>query len=82
MEDFYKELWERAREAFVQVGVAGGHYYNKYLDLLEEKTPLGWRCPVCGRGLAPHVSECSCVLKADWDDLEKQRMYIFDPPEA
>jgi hypothetical protein len=24
--------------------------------------PLGWRCPVCGRGLAPHVSECPCVF--------------------
>ena len=23
--------------------------------------PLGWRCPVCGRGLAPDVKECSCV---------------------
>ena len=23
--------------------------------------PLGWRCPVCSRGLAPHVSECSCI---------------------
>lgn len=23
--------------------------------------PLGWRCPVCGRGLAPHVTVCPCV---------------------
>lgn len=23
--------------------------------------PKGWRCPVCGRGNAPHVSTCSCV---------------------
>ena len=23
--------------------------------------PMGWCCPVCGRGLAPHVNECSCV---------------------
>ena len=22
--------------------------------------PLGWRCPCCGRGLAPDVKECSC----------------------
>ncbi|KKK99115.1 hypothetical protein LCGC14_2635960, partial [marine sediment metagenome] len=26
-----------------------------------EQVPLGWRCPLCKRGLAPHVSECSCV---------------------
>jgi hypothetical protein len=26
---------------------------------------LGWRCPVCGRGLAPDVKECSCVPKKD-----------------
>lgn len=23
----------------------------------------GWICPVCGRGLAPWVSECSCTSK-------------------
>ncbi len=21
----------------------------------------GWKCPVCGKGLAPWVSECSCI---------------------
>lgn len=21
----------------------------------------GWECPVCGKGLAPHVNECDCV---------------------
>ena len=27
--------------------------------------PLGWRCPVCGRGLAPDVRECSCIKALD-----------------
>ena len=31
-----------------------------------EYATLGWRCPVCGRGLAPDVKECHCVIK-DWN---------------
>jgi rubrerythrin len=29
-----------------------------------EKPPLGWRCPVCGKGLGPQVAKCSC-----WGDI-------------
>ena len=25
-------------------------------------TVYGWICPVCGRGLSPYTSECSCYL--------------------
>ena len=32
----------------------GYEYYN-------EKQPIGWRCPNCGKGLAPHINECSCI---------------------
>lgn len=25
-------------------------------------SPTGWACPVCGRGLAPWISQCPCQL--------------------
>ena len=28
----------------------------------------GWKCPVCGRGLAPWVSECPCHLVGTGSD--------------
>ncbi len=34
------------------------------------KQPLGWRCPVCGRGLAPDVKECSCDEDLDYSPQE------------
>ena len=27
---------------------------------VETTAPLGWQCPVCGKGLSPYVTECSC----------------------
>lgn len=48
---------------------------------------LGWRCPVCGRGLAPHISECPCVGRG-WmigDDLAHIKFSPdddYEPPEA
>jgi DNA-directed RNA polymerase subunit RPC12/RpoP len=29
---------------------------------VDMNTPTGWRCPVCGRGLSPWVTECPCYL--------------------
>ncbi len=53
---------------------------------VELPLPLGWRCPVCKRGLAPHVSECSCteVLRLDQVGVGDEFIeFLKDtPPEA
>lgn len=27
-----------------------------------QSAPIGWVCPKCGRGLAPHTSYCPCYM--------------------
>ena len=47
--------------------------------------PLGWRCPVCGRGLAPEVKECSCVKVRRSGVLEDSLAWIYEdftPPKT
>ncbi len=46
---------------------------------------LGWRCPVCGRGLAPNVKECSCKKVKRSGVLDDSLAWIYEdftPPEA
>ena len=40
----------------------------------------GWICPVCGKGLAPWVSECPCsnAKNSTVDDISK-RIYYNNP---
>ena len=38
----------------------------------------GWICPVCGKGLAPWVRECSCVNNNTINDIT-QRIYYTEP---
>lgn len=28
-----------------------------------QSAPIGWVCPKCGRGLAPHTSYCPCYME-------------------
>lgn len=28
-----------------------------------QRAPIGWICPKCGRGLAPHTSYCPCYME-------------------
>ena len=28
-----------------------------------QSAPIGWICPKCGRGLAPHTSYCPCYME-------------------
>ena len=50
------------------------------------RAPLGWRCPVCGKGLAPDVKECSCseerhlksYLGRPYSEFEYPASYNFD----
>ena len=43
-------------------------YATRLSYLLKYERPLGWRCPVCKRGLAPHVTVCPC-----FDDEMRRR---------
>ena len=50
-----------------------------------EQTPLGWRCPVCGKSVAPDVKECSCLKARRSGVLEDSLSWIYEdftPPEA
>ena len=29
-------------------------------EFKKQATPVGWICPVCGRGLAPWINQCPC----------------------
>jgi hypothetical protein len=40
-----------------------------------ENKQYGWICPVCGKGLAPWVSECSCVMSNTMNDISKRISY-------
>jgi uncharacterized OB-fold protein len=49
---------------------------------LKQPPPLGWRCPVCGRGLAPHVSVCDCTTSLELLDCLSKLDVEHPPPEA
>jgi len=47
----------------------------------------GWECPICGKGLAPHVNECNCKhASTPFEEYQKQfhpgRYWEIDPKYA
>lgn len=40
----------------------GGPSSQSYGNYQPPRGEVGWICPVCGRGLAPHTSYCPCNL--------------------
>ena len=64
--------------------------FNMERDVIPmyDPTPLGWRCPNCSKGLAPHVTVCPCVpittsdeLRWRWDDLKQMYIFGYGVPE-
>lgn len=41
--------------------------------------PIGWICPKCGRGLAPHTSYCPCYME---EPSITYRAPIFEPGDS
>lgn len=41
--------------------------------------PIGWICPKCGRGLAPHTSYCPCYMEKP---TITYRAPIFEPDDS
>lgn len=54
---------------YCEVDTAGQHRYGcpcrdeaaTYTHTVYAPPPVGWRCPVCGRGNAPSQPFCPCV---------------------
>ena len=59
-----------------------GFYARQSLKWRNLEQPLGWRCPVCGRGLAPHVSVCDCTTSLELLDCLSKLDVEHPPPEA
>lgn len=45
-------------------------FYSVEKDIAQLPAPLGWICPVCGKGMSPFVTECDCVHPAQLSILE------------
>ena len=53
--------------SFGHCGRCGGHYgmCTDHTACRQcECAPVGWKCPVCGAGLAPTTKRCPCVDSA------------------
>ena len=46
------------------------HSETKLEESKCSSTVYGWICPVCGRGLSPYTSECSCHLTARYINID------------
>lgn len=42
--------------------------------------PIGWICPKCGRGLAPHTSYCPCYMEKPFVTYQGPIFNPGDPP--
>ena len=64
----------------------GGLLQHHSWCIMASKIQIGWKCPNCGKGLAPHVSECSCserhhimsYLGRLYSEYEYPASYNFD----
>lgn len=49
--------------------VRGNEYHSctphTYIERQEKKPITGWKCPVCGKGIAPWVKSCNCINKGN-----------------
>lgn len=61
MDTFQQEMIKQDRERLHKAV----EFYEKLMDLewdVEKlEVVMGWRCPNCGKGLAPHVTVCPCT---------------------